>query len=135
MHMVLLVDVALGISRLGRDLMLAGASADRRGSNRQAALRSARMLRQAISRFAASNATVDVCTRGGGGADNILALLESGVTGIVCGSQAAARQIRADLEKAGVSVPAQVSLAAVGFVADAPRAAAISAQWRNWRRP
>ena len=112
MHAVLL-DMSLGISRVGRELMLAGhrrlAAIEPVGSTLISTT-----LRHAISPFAA-NAMVDVCT-----GDNMKSLVESGVTAFVCGSQATARQARDNLEKAGVRVPAQVSLVAVAPAVDTP---------------
>ncbi|HET6246396.1 MAG TPA: GntR family transcriptional regulator [Tepidisphaeraceae bacterium] len=110
MHSVLL-DIALGASRLGRDLMLAGhrriAAVEPVGSTALSMT-----LRTAIARYA-PDAIVDACTP-----DEVSSLLDTGVTAIVCGTTHAANKTRAELQKAAISVPGQVSLAAVGCVDD-----------------
>jgi Bacterial regulatory proteins, gntR family len=104
-----LIDLALGVARLGRDLLLAGhrklAAVEPCGSS---AVSSA--LRQAALRYA-PDAAVESC-----GAGEIASLLEGGVTAVVCGSAAIAQKVKANLEKSGVSIPGQVSLAAVGCI-------------------
>ncbi|MDB5303674.1 MAG: araR [Phycisphaerales bacterium] len=104
-----LIDVALGVARLGRDLLLAGhrklAAVEPYGSS---AVTSA--LRQAALRYA-PDATVECCD-----ADEIGSLLEGGVSAVVCGSAAIAEKVKACLHKIGVSVPGPISLAAVGCI-------------------
>ncbi|HZL34741.1 MAG TPA: GntR family transcriptional regulator [Tepidisphaeraceae bacterium] len=106
MHTVVL-DVALGASRLGRDLLLAGhrrlAAVEPRGSTAVVLA-----LHQAIARYA-PDATVDACA-----ADEIQTLIDAGITGIVCGACRSAGQVNERIEKAGINIPSQVSLAAVG---------------------
>jgi DNA-binding transcriptional regulator YhcF (GntR family) len=110
MHCVLL-DVALGVNRLGRDLVLAGhrriAAVEPRGSTSIITA-----LRQAITRYSA-DASVDSCT-----SDEIQVLAESGVTACVCDSCATVDQVKARLHGAGTQIPAQVSLTAVGCTGD-----------------
>lgn len=106
MHAVLM-DVPLGVSRLGRNLLLSG-------HRRIAAVEPPdsvalfTTLRQTIARLDA-DASVDACTIA-----DIQPLLDSGVTGIICGSCDVATQVKAYLEKSGAQLPAQVSLVAVG---------------------
>ena len=103
------LDVALGVTRLGRDLLLAGhrrlAAVEPRGSTTITTA-----LRQAAVRYAA-DAVVEPC-----GPDEIETLIDAGVSGIVASSVKAAEQVKARLDRAGVSVPAQVSLTAIGCV-------------------
>ena len=112
MHCVLM-DVALGASRVGRDMMLAGhrrlAAVEPVGST---VLSSA--LRQTVTRFS-PDATVDACTPG-----EVRNMIDAGVTAIVCGSSASAAQVRAELDRAGIHVPSQVSVMAVGSTGDVP---------------
>lgn len=109
-HSVLL-DVALGVSRLGRDLVLAGhrrfAAVEPPGSTTVSTV-----LRQSIARYDAE-ASVDVCSP-----DDISTMLDSGVTAIICGSCSDATHVKSLLQKLSALVPAQVSLAAVGCTAD-----------------
>jgi hypothetical protein len=102
-----LIDVAVGVARLGRDLILAGhrrlAAVEPRGSSTVV-----QALTQAAARYAA-DAIVDACTP-----TEITTLVAHGATGIVCGSTAAAEQVRGQLAQAGIAVPDQVSLTAVG---------------------
>jgi hypothetical protein len=106
MHAVLM-DVALGISRLGRDMVLSGhrriAVVDPPDSIAVCAT-----LRQTIARIDAQ-ASADACSIA-----EVQPLLESGVTGIICGSCEIAAQMKAQLQKAGANPPAPISLAAVG---------------------
>ncbi|MDB5330088.1 MAG: hypothetical protein JWP03_1239 [Phycisphaerales bacterium] len=102
-----LIDVTLGVARLGRDLLLAG-------HRKLAAVEPseggavAMALRQAALRYA-PDASVESCNT-----DEIGGLIESGVTGIVCGSSEAADRVKSYLEKTGAAMPGQASLAAVG---------------------
>jgi hypothetical protein len=101
------MDVTLGVSRLGRDLLLAGhrrlGALEPRGSTVVA-----QALRQAAIRYA-PDAIVET-------ADpiEIEMLLDMGITAFVCGSVKGARQARSVLATRNVKVPEQVSLAAVG---------------------
>lgn len=106
MHSVLM-DITLGVSRLARDLVLAGhrrlAAVEPRGH-----FHVAQTLRQSAARYA-SDATVDSCTP-----EEITTLIDSGVTGIVCGSPDAALQVKSRLDQARITTPGHVSLTAVG---------------------
>jgi len=101
------MDATLGVSRLGRDLLLAGhrrlGALEPRGSTVVA-----QALRQAAARYA-PDAIVEA-------ADPIELemLLDAGITAFVCGSVKGARQARSVLATRHVKVPEQVSLAAVG---------------------
>jgi DNA-binding LacI/PurR family transcriptional regulator len=107
-----LVDTTLGVSRLGRDLILAGhrrlAAVEPRGSSSIAVT-----LRHAAHRYA-RDAAVDSCEPG-----EIASLVDAGCTAIVCGSVHDAQQVKTRLDHAGFRVPAQTSLTAVG-AADHP---------------
>jgi hypothetical protein len=106
MHTVL-TDVALGASRIGRDLLLAGhlrlGAIEARGSNAIA-----QALRHTAARYS-PDAMVDV-------ADPLdaAALVEGGVTALICASARDARQTQVNLARHGIAVPGQASLAAVG---------------------
>jgi hypothetical protein len=110
MHSVL-VDDALAAARLGRDLALAGhrrfAAVEPRGSTSISVA-----LRNAVRRYS-PHAVVDACC-----ADEIRMLVDAGVTAVVCGSCAAAEQVKIVLGRHGIDVPRNVSLAAVGYIAD-----------------
>jgi hypothetical protein len=110
MHSVL-VDATLGVSRLGRDLMLAGhrkfAAVEPMGSSSIA-----QALRQSAARYA-PDASVDSCRP-----QEIATLADNGVSGIVCGSIRDAEQVKLHLDRAGIRVPSQVSLTAVGCCED-----------------
>jgi len=106
MHSVL-VDTTLGVSRLGRDLMLAGhrkfAAVEPKESSSIA-----QALRQAAARYA-PDASVDSCSP-----NEIATLVDHGVSGIVCGSVQDADQVKVYLDRARIRIPDQVSLTAVG---------------------
>ena len=101
-----LVDTALGVSRLARDLILAGhrriAAIEPRGSSSIATT-----LRQSAARYA-REATVDSCEP-----IEIAALVDAGCTAIVCANLQDAQQVKSRLDHAGIRVPSQVSLKAV----------------------
>lgn len=103
-----LVDGALGVTRLGRDLILAGhrrlGAVEPRGSAVVA-----HALRNVAGRFA-PDAVVDVAEP-----RDVATLVEEGVTALVCATARAARAARAALEARGIGVPGQVSLTAVGY--------------------
>ena len=103
-----MIDVPLGISRLGRDLILAGhrriAAVEPRGSDVVA-----HGLRNITARFA-PDAVIDVADP-----KDVAALVDEGVTALVCGSARAARAAGAALEARAISVPGRVSLTAVGY--------------------
>jgi DNA-binding transcriptional regulator YhcF (GntR family) len=108
-----LVDAALGAARIGRDLMIAGhrrlVAVEAPGSTTIS-----HALRQAAQRYN-GGAEIDTCTpadveHGRG----ISAILESGVTAVVCDRVAAAERVKRGLARHGMDVPAHLSLAAVG---------------------
>jgi len=102
-----LPDLTLGISRLGRDLVLAGhrrlGALEPRDSTTVA-----RTLRQTAGRYVA-DATVDSAEPA-----QAATLVDSGITALVCSSASDARQARAALAARGINVPSEVSLASVG---------------------
>jgi DNA-binding LacI/PurR family transcriptional regulator len=107
MHCVV-IDTALAASRLGRELLLAG------GHRRLAAVepRGTTTISHALRRVAAQvarEATVDDCAP-----NDVRAMLDHGVTAIVCDSPHSAQAVRHELDRLGADVPGQVSLAAVG---------------------
>jgi hypothetical protein len=106
MHSVL-VDTTLGVSRLGRDLVLAGhrkfAAVEPKGSSAIA-----QALQQSTARYA-SDVSVDSCSP-----DEIATLADHGVSGIVCGSTREAQEVKAHLERARIRIPEQISLTAAG---------------------
>jgi hypothetical protein len=106
MHAVM-PDVGLGVQRLARDLVLAGhrrlGAVEPRGSSAVA-----HALRQGAPRYA-PDATVDSVDP-----DDVAALVDAGVTALICGSARDARQARAALDARGIAVPQQASLVAVG---------------------
>jgi hypothetical protein len=106
MHTVQM-DIALGVSRLGRDLILGGhrrlGAVERRGSHAVALA-----LRQAAARYAP-----DIVVEAAEAAE-IGALLQGGATALVCGSIDDARKVRATLAERHVSVPGQLSVTCVG---------------------
>jgi len=106
MHSVL-VDVALGVSQLGRDLMLGG---HRCLGALEPAGRTliAQTLRQTAARYKA-DAVIEAAD-----AKEAASLVEHGVTALVCGSARDAAAARAALERRAIEVPGRVSLAAVG---------------------
>jgi hypothetical protein len=101
------IDTALGVSHLGRDLLLAGhrrlGALEPRGSTTVE-----QALRQAVARYA-PDAVVEA-------ADPIEVemLLDTGFTAFVCGSVQGARQARSVLAARRTAIPRQVSLVAVG---------------------
>jgi len=110
-----LVDLVLGAQRVARDLLCAGhrrlATVEPRGSNSVA-----RTIRQFASRYrlekdwsleTLSPAEVD----SGAG---VAALVENGVTAVICDSVRTASLVKTALDRLGVEVPAQLSLVAVG---------------------
>lgn len=106
LHAVL-VDVALAGARLGREMVLAGhrhfAAIEHAGSSVLT-----RAMRQATSRVA-DDAVVETCQAG-----ELMALVESGTTAVVCATPASAEKARAALQEAGNGIAGRVSLAAVG---------------------
>jgi hypothetical protein len=121
MHVVL-ADIALGVARVVRDMILAG-------HRRFAAIESsgchtvAQSLRQTTVRLA-PDATIDVYSP-----DDVAQLRQSGATGVICASPAIARKVRTALARPveadgtpglhdAPALPAGISLAAVGIAWD-----------------
>lgn len=106
MHTVQM-DVALGLSQLGRDLILAGhrrlGAVERRGSHAVALA-----LRQAAARYA-PDAVVEAAEDA-----EVESLLQGGTTALVCGSINEARNVRKALAERNIGVPAQLSVTCVG---------------------
>jgi DNA-binding transcriptional regulator YhcF (GntR family) len=106
------IDCALGASCLARDLIL--------GGHRKIAVveslpksDAGRAAKQSAGRYAA-DAAVTNCT-----IENALAMVKSGATAVICDTIDTARSVRANLEGAGLRIPQDVSLAAIG-VCDEP---------------
>jgi DNA-binding transcriptional regulator YhcF (GntR family) len=101
-------DYALAVTMAGRDLLLAGhrriAAVEPRVSSFVAS-----NLRTAVARYS-PQATIDACFP-----EDVPAMIESGVTAFVCGSCEIALAVKAQLGKQSYSIPAQVSLMAVGI--------------------
>lgn len=106
LHAVL-VDVALGGARLAREMLLSGhrklLAVERHGS---AVLSHA--VRQVTARYA-SEATVDTCAP-----DELPPMMDLQATGIICDSACAAAAVQEAVRSAGMQIPEQFSLAAVG---------------------
>lgn len=102
-----LFDVALAASQIGRDLVLAGhrriAAVESHHSREVAAA-----LGQAAARYA-TDVHVDSCD-----ACDICALIDDGVTAVVCRNIDWAEQVKAELQQNGVAIPQRVSLVALG---------------------
>lgn len=103
-----MVDAVLAVSRLGRDLMLAGhrrlAAIEPRGTTTIA-----QTLRSSSDRYAAG-AMVESFSP-----EDVATLIDHGFTGIVCHSAASAARVSAHFERSGLRVPAHLSLTAVGI--------------------
>ena len=109
MHAVL-ADAALGVAKLGRDLLLGGhrrlAAVEPSGS-----MLVTQTLRQAAARYAPS-ATVDACDCTPG---DVGAMLDDGATAFVCDSVASARRVLAAVEQCcGPVAAGAISVTAVG---------------------
>jgi hypothetical protein len=102
-----LVDVAVGVSRLARDLLLAGhrrlGAVERRGNE---------LVSQNLRRTAEwFGAEVEIEAAH---ASEVFTLIDNGVTALVCGSVDDARMLMRKLKENGVAVPGRVCVAAVG---------------------
>ena len=101
------VDIALGGARLAREMLLAGhrrlMTVEQRGSS---VLTHA--VRQVAARYA-SDAVIENCFP-----EEIRAIFGSGATGVICESAQAGAAVRQAAAAAGVQIPAQISLGAVG---------------------
>ena len=109
MHAVL-ADAALGLAKLGRDLLLGGhrrlVAVEPPGSTLVA-----RALRQAAARYA-PDAAVDACDST---PEDVAAMTEHGAGAFVCDSVQSAQRVMAALEgSAGTAAAGEVSVAAVG---------------------
>jgi hypothetical protein len=106
-----LFDGPLAVNQAGRDLMLSGhrrfAAVEHKGCTVVAST-----LRSTAARYAI-DATVDACFP-----TDVPAMLASGTTAFVCQSVDWAQQVGDQLAKAGRSVPADVSLVAIGSTSD-----------------
>ena len=106
-----MIDAVLAVSRMGRDLMLAGhrrlAAVEPRGTSTIV-----QTLRKASDRYAAG-AVVESFTP-----DEISTLIDHGFTGVVCHSTQSAAQVSALIERAGLRSPENLSLTAVGIGAE-----------------
>jgi DNA-binding transcriptional regulator YhcF (GntR family) len=102
-----LVDRALGVSQLARDMMLGGHTRffaiERVGQTIIAD-----SIRRAAQRYS-PQAVVDA-----GEAKDVAAAIENGATAFICGSRPCAAQVREQIERLGMRIPGQISLAAVG---------------------
>ena len=116
-----LADAALGAARLARDLMIAGhrrlAAVEAPGSTTVS-----NAMRQAARRYE-RDAVVETCSladieHGRG----ISAVIDAGVTALVCDSSDCARRTRFALSRHGIDVPGRLSLAAVGSLCGAEAA-------------
>jgi DNA-binding LacI/PurR family transcriptional regulator len=110
-----LVDLVLGAQRVARDLLCAGhrriAAVEPHGSNSVS-----QTLRQFASRYRSDEDTsIETLSptelEAGPG---VAAMVENGVTAVVCDSVRTAGLVRKALERLGVDVPGQLSLAAIG---------------------
>jgi DNA-binding transcriptional regulator YhcF (GntR family) len=101
------VDVPLSASYLARDLVLQGHRAIAVVESRGSSLLFS-SVRQSALRYC-DDANVDICDE-----DEVLAATNAGATAVVCASPTTAAIVAATLRKAGVDVPARVSLASVG---------------------
>jgi DNA-binding transcriptional regulator YhcF (GntR family) len=134
LHAVL-VDVALGGARLAREMLLLGHRkllvVERDGS-----VVLGRAVRQLAARYTV-DATVDTCA-----VEELPAMLEGTATGIICDSAGAASAACEAAKSAGIQIPDQISIAAVGccarpfpvsgyYVAPADMAAAIAGVLRD----
>jgi hypothetical protein len=106
-----LFDGPLAVSQIGRDLLLSGHRRLAAVEPRQCTV-VADTLRKVAARYA-PEATVDACFP-----NDVAAMIDNGITAFVCQSIDWARQVKEQLDKRGIAVPAQVSLAAVGTTGD-----------------
>jgi DNA-binding transcriptional regulator YhcF (GntR family) len=108
-----LLDMPLGVAQLTRELILSGhrrfMAIEARDPNAIA-----NEIRHRAPRYC-SEFSVDVCAPG-----DVPAALEQGVTACICGSAAVASQTLRVLDDAGVAVPQQISVAAVGCGEELP---------------
>jgi hypothetical protein len=107
-----LFDGPLAVSQIARDLLLAG-------HRRLAAVEPAQCtvvsdnLRRAALRYA-PDASIESCF-----AADAAVLAESGITAFVCHSVELASQVKEHLQRRGLDIPRQVSVAAIGSTPDA----------------
>jgi regulatory GntR family protein/substrate-binding family protein len=110
-----LADLVLGSQRIARDLLCAGhrrlAAVEPEGSNSIS-----QTLRQFASRYrSGGEAVIETLSpaelESGQG---VAALVESGVTAVVCDSVRTVSRVKAGLERFGVEVPGKISLTSIG---------------------
>ena len=110
MHAVLF-DSRLNATRLGRELALLGhhrlTVVEPDGSTAICLA-----LRQAVERIN-KQVTVDVCSP-----QDVAALVEGGITGVVCHCPSTGEAVRGALDRAGVQIPHRASVVALGCVGD-----------------
>ena len=106
-----LFDAPLAASQLGRDLLLGGhlhlAAVE---ADRQTVV--ANTLRMTAARYS-PDAIIEACLP-----SDVSVMLEAGVTAFVCESIDAARQVKEQLDRQGIAVPARVSVSAFGMIGD-----------------
>jgi DNA-binding transcriptional regulator YhcF (GntR family) len=106
-----LVDAALAVSQIARDLLISGHSkffaVEARG---QTVVADA--IRMASQRYS-SGAVVD-----SGSPRDVAAAIEHGVTAFICGDEYCADQVHRQLEQLNIEMPGRVSLAAVGTIGE-----------------
>jgi DNA-binding transcriptional regulator YhcF (GntR family) len=100
-------DAPLALAQLGRDLLLSGHRHMAAVESQQQSVVT-RALRKAAARYA-PDAKIDTCVR-----SDAAAMVSNGVTAFVCENIETAAQVKAQLEKLGISIPFQASLSAVG---------------------
>jgi DNA-binding LacI/PurR family transcriptional regulator len=104
-------DRALGASSLARDLILGGHSHIAVIESRPRSV-VGRAVKQAVNRYG-PEAMVQVIS-----GEKVVEAIAAGATAVICDAASCARSVRASLEAAGLRVPQDVSLAAVGCCND-----------------
>ena len=104
-------DGELGVSLLGRDLLLSGHRRLGAVEPRDCTV-VARSLRQAAARYA-PDATIDA-----GFPDDVPTMIDNGITAFVCQNVELASRVKQQVEALGIAIPKRVSIAAVGAASD-----------------
>jgi hypothetical protein len=117
-------DAPLAVALLGRDLFLGGHRriAAVEGRNRTVVTET---LRKTAVRYA-SDANIATCLP-----EDVPAMVKSGVTAFVCQNSERARQVKEQLDKLGIAIPAGVSLAAIGASSDGPPCSGYFLNWSD----